>query len=177
MSDSYVFINTYVETILVNIIMINDISNSNKKIKLDDYNYNEEIKSDQTCKYTIPPDGTPVNRKIIRRAGQYLLGPKLGSSPVRCMFQCLGRKENTDEFYTIKILMLKDSSEEETQDDRQGKLLMHTEYSLLSMLSRQEGIIKVHGLFKVFETTLFVLFEHVSFIIVGFCIRRTAKWA
>ena len=40
-------------------------------------------------------------------------------------------------------------SDEETQDDRQGKMLLHTEYSLLSLLHDQDGVIHHHGFFKV----------------------------
>jgi serine/threonine-protein kinase 40 len=48
----------------------------------------------------------------------------------------------------LQILTLKDS-DEETQDDRQGKMLLHTEYSLLSLLHDQDGVIHHHGFFKV----------------------------
>lgn len=36
----------------------------------------------------------------------------------------------------------------ETQDGKQGKMLLHTEYSLLSLLKDQEGVVHHHGLFK-----------------------------
>lgn len=78
------------------------------------------------------------------------LGTKLGNSPVKSIVQCLARKigdRNPDKYYSIKILTLKESYEE-TQDDRQGKMLLHTEYSLLSLLNDQEGVIHHHGLFK-----------------------------
>ncbi|XP_076373904.1 serine/threonine-protein kinase 40-like [Tachypleus tridentatus] len=94
-----------------------------------------------------PLAGTPVNNKVIKRAGPYLLGPRLGNSPVRSIVQCLARKEKTDDFYSVKILTLQDP-QEETQDDRQGKMLLHTEYSLLSLLLDQKGVIHHHGLFK-----------------------------
>lgn len=76
-----------------------------------------------------------------------MLGPRIGSSPVRSIVQVLARKEHTDDFYTLKILTLEDP-EKETQDDRQGKMLMHTEFSLLSLLRDQDGIVHHHGLFK-----------------------------
>ncbi|KAL1131595.1 hypothetical protein AAG570_011209 [Ranatra chinensis] len=84
---------------------------------------------------------------MVKRAGPYLLGPTLGSSPVKSIVQCLARLEGTDHFYTLKIYTLKDH-EEETQDDRQGKLLLHTEYSLLSLLHDQENVIHHRGFFK-----------------------------
>ena len=30
-------------------------------------------------------------------------GPRLGSSPVKSIVQCLARKEGTDNFYTLKV--------------------------------------------------------------------------
>lgn len=37
----------------------------------------------------------------------YFAGPRLGSSPVRSIVQCLARKEKTDDFYTLKVRVLK----------------------------------------------------------------------
>ncbi|WAR07292.1 STK40-like protein [Mya arenaria] len=83
----------------------------------------------------------------IKRAGPYLLGPRLGSSPVKSIVQCLARKDGTDKFYTLKILTLENGGRERT-DDRQGKMLIHTEYSLLCLLRHQDGVVHHHGLFK-----------------------------
>ncbi|VVC95041.1 unnamed protein product [Leptidea sinapis] len=99
-------------------------------------------------KSDVPAPGTPVPDKIVRKAGPYLLGPKLGPSPVKSIMQCLARKEKTDDFYQIKILTLKNEGQPETQDDRQGKMLLHTEYSLLSLLEDQDGVVHHHGLYK-----------------------------
>ncbi|CAL1299068.1 unnamed protein product [Larinioides sclopetarius] len=96
------------------------------------------------------PEGSINNSKTVRCAGDYLLGPRLGNSPVRSIVQCLAKKNGTDDFYTIKILTLQDLKDE-TQDDRQGKMLLHTEYSLLSLLHSQEGVVHHHGLFKTKE--------------------------
>ncbi|XP_059046872.1 serine/threonine-protein kinase 40-like [Achroia grisella] len=98
-------------------------------------------------KSDVPLAGTIVPDKYVRKAGPYLLGPKLGPSPVKSIVQCLARKERTDDFYQVKILTLR-SDGQETQDDRQGKMLLHTEYSLLSLLKDQDGVIHHHGLFK-----------------------------
>nr|CAD7261818.1 unnamed protein product [Timema shepardi] len=95
----------------------------------------------------VPKEGTPVVTKVVKRAGPYLIGPTLGSSPVKSIVQCLARKDATDDFYSIKILTLRDSSEE-SKDDLQGKMLLHTEYSLLSLLHDQDGVIHHHGFFK-----------------------------
>ncbi|KAJ8314742.1 hypothetical protein KUTeg_006892 [Tegillarca granosa] len=95
------------------------------------------------CKLETEPSAStskvefPQHRDI-KRAGPYLLGPRLGSSPVRSIVQCLARKEGTDDFYTLKILTFEDKGRE-SQDGRQGKMLMHTEYSLLSLLRYQDG--------------------------------------
>ena len=86
-------------------------------------------------------------RSSIKRAGPYLLGPRLGNSPVRSIVQCLARKEGTNEFYSIKLLTLEEPGQE-TQDGRQGKMLLHTEYSLLSLLHDQPGVVHHHGMFQ-----------------------------
>lgn len=88
-----------------------------------------------------------TSRSGLKRAGPYLLGSRLGNSPVRSIVQCLAKKEGTDDFYSVKILTLADPGQE-TQDDKQGKMLLHTEYSLLSLLHDQDGVVHHHGLFK-----------------------------
>lgn len=40
-------------------------------------------------------------------------------------------------------------NEKLTQDERQGKMLMHTEFTLLSLLQNEEGVIQQRGLFSV----------------------------
>ncbi|CAG2160903.1 unnamed protein product, partial [Oppiella nova] len=93
---------------------------------------------------------TAVNDRGLRRVGQYVLGMRLGNSPVRSIVQCLARRiadPQTDRFFAVKILTLEDSYGE-SQDDRQGKMLLHTEYSLLSLLHDMPGVIHHWGLFK-----------------------------
>lgn len=50
-----------------------------------------------------------------------------------------------------QILMLNNSTSNEKlqRDERQGKMLLHTEYSLLSLLHGEKGVIQQHGLFSV----------------------------
>ncbi len=86
-------------------------------------------------------------KSSIRHAGPFLLGPRLGNSPVRSIVQCLARREGTDDFYSIKLLTLEEPGKE-TQDARQGKMLLHTEYSLLSLLHDQDGVVHHHGMFQ-----------------------------
>ena len=94
----------------------------------------------------LPP--LPVNSVIDgpRRSGPYLLGPRINTvttSPVRSIVQCLAKRDGTDRFYAIKMLQFDGQS----QIDRQGRMLLHTEYSLLSLLSDQPGVAHHHGFF------------------------------
>ncbi|CAL8141936.1 unnamed protein product [Orchesella dallaii] len=89
-----------------------------------------------------------------KRAGDYLLGPKQGSSPVKCIQQYLARKDGTDEFYIIKMLTMKGPNEKETMDDIQGKTLLHTEHTLSSLLKFEEGVVHEHGMFRVNYNTV-----------------------
>lgn len=119
-----------------------------KRPRMCDNTHTRNAKADK--KLNIPERGTKVSTRTVRRAGPYLLGPTLGNSPVDSIVQCLARKEGTDNFYTIKILTLLegDKNEEREQDERQGKMLLHTEYSLLSLLKNEEGVVQHHDFFK-----------------------------
>ncbi len=52
-------------------------------------------------------------------------------------------------FRQILTLEERVDSAGETQEERQGKMLLHTEYSLLSLLHNQDGVVHHHGLFQV----------------------------
>lgn len=41
------------------------------------------------------------------------------------------------------------ATEKQLQDERQGKMLLHTEFSLLSLLKNEPGVIQQHGMFSV----------------------------
>ncbi|RXG69325.1 hypothetical protein Avbf_08764 [Armadillidium vulgare] len=45
--------------------------------------------------FPVPNSGYNIPSGQLKAAGNYLLGPILGSSPVRSMVQCLGRKKNS----------------------------------------------------------------------------------
>ncbi|XP_028936599.1 serine/threonine-protein kinase 40 isoform X1 [Ornithorhynchus anatinus] len=94
--------------------------------------------------------GTGISGNNAKRAGPFILGPRLGNSPVPSIVQCLARKDGTDDFYQLKILTLEERGDKgiETQEERQGKMLLHTEYSLLSLLHNQDGVVHHHGLFQ-----------------------------
>jgi len=89
--------------------------------------------------------GTPVPAHV-RRTGEYLIGPRLGASPVKSISHCLGRKDGTDRYFMLKILSLVMAGKE-SQDERQGKMLLHTEHSLLSLLHGVEGVVQSHHTF------------------------------
>ncbi|XP_035701532.1 serine/threonine-protein kinase 40 isoform X2 [Folsomia candida] len=84
----------------------------------------------------------------VKRAGPLLLGPQLCNSPVKCVTHCLARKDGTDQFYTVKILTLPDPAVGESTDDIQGKILLHTECSLLKRLNGQKGVVQHYGMYK-----------------------------
>uniref|UniRef100_A0A673V3K4 Serine/threonine-protein kinase 40 n=1 Tax=Suricata suricatta TaxID=37032 RepID=A0A673V3K4_SURSU len=94
--------------------------------------------------------GGGISGNNAKRAGPFILGPRLGNSPVPSIVQCLARKDGTDDFYQLKILTLEERGDQgiESQEERQGKMLLHTEYSLLSLLHTQDGVVHHHGLFQ-----------------------------
>ena len=52
--------------------------------------------------------------------------------------------------FQVKLLTLSSIGKtplEETQDERQGKMLLHTEHSLLSLLKGMEGVVQKHDFF------------------------------
>ena len=49
--------------------------------------------------------GVPVPPAAARLAGPYLLGPKIGASPVRCIVNCLGRRRDIYAERLIAFLM------------------------------------------------------------------------
>lgn len=102
--------------------------------------YNEEKKRKENCKKCVN------NRNSLKCAGPYVLGPCIGTTPVKSITQCLARKMNTESFYTLKLLTISNLST--PNDIKQGKMLIHTEYSLLSLLHDQDGVVHTHGLFQ-----------------------------
>ncbi|XP_058452810.1 serine/threonine-protein kinase 40-like [Malaya genurostris] len=95
----------------------------------------------------VPRFGTPVERNRVRTAGPYVIGHELGTSPGVPQTQYLARKENTNEFYLLKILSYDIGTELTNKETQQGKTLLHTEYTLLSLLADLDGVIHHHGLF------------------------------
>uniref|UniRef100_A0A182IX86 Serine/threonine-protein kinase 40 n=1 Tax=Anopheles atroparvus TaxID=41427 RepID=A0A182IX86_ANOAO len=96
----------------------------------------------------IPRYGTPVERKRCRKAGDYIIGHELGTSPGVPQTQYLARKQGTDEYYLLKILSFDPETEIVDKEALQGKVLLHNEYTLLSMLDDLDGVIHQHGFFS-----------------------------
>lgn len=78
-------------------------------------------------------------------------------------------------FFFFQILMLNNDTTNDSvmQEERQGKMLMHTEFSLLSLLKDEPGVIQQHGMFSVsgsqlslFDFFVFFLFFH---FVCSFC--------
>ncbi|XP_076824259.1 uncharacterized protein LOC143470187 [Clavelina lepadiformis] len=76
------------------------------------------------------------------RIGPYFIGQKLGNCTVNSISQYLVRKAGTNKYYLAKILDM------DNGDVKSGKMLLHTEHSLLSALSTHTGVIHQHGMFK-----------------------------
>ncbi|XP_053673621.1 uncharacterized protein LOC128723880 [Anopheles nili] len=96
----------------------------------------------------IPRYGTLVERMRCRKAGDFVIGYELGTSPGVPQTQYLARKQGTNEFYLLKILSFDPETEVVDKDTLQGKVLLHNEFTLLSMLDDMEGVIRQHGFFS-----------------------------
>lgn len=164
----------------------NDKSASFNAVNISDDSNDKHEKIESPTRIVCPLFGQIVNRREFRRAGPYIIGLKLGQSPVDSIVQYLAKKENTNEFVQLKvcsnnsnsnftriaipfenfcffqILMLNKntSNEKLARDERQGKMLLHTEYSLLSLLEGEKGVIQQHGLFSVSTNKNYSIFYH-----------------
>uniref|UniRef100_A0A182QIZ1 Serine/threonine-protein kinase 40 n=1 Tax=Anopheles farauti TaxID=69004 RepID=A0A182QIZ1_9DIPT len=96
----------------------------------------------------IPRYGTPVERKRCRKAGDFVIGYELGTSPGVPQTQYLARKQDSNEFYLLKILSFDPETEVVDKETLQGKVLLHNEFTLLSMLDDLDGVIHQHGFFS-----------------------------
>lgn len=95
----------------------------------------------------LDPSRLSLNNGI--HQGDFFIGPPIhGVNPttIRNMVEYLAKRDGTNEFVTLKVLTI--SSDSETNDDRQGKVLLHNERLILSLLSDQPGVIHHHGLFR-----------------------------
>lgn len=166
-----------------------------KRNKFESTFENFPIIRDLPCKVIeSPAAGTIVNRREFRRVGPYILGPKLGHSAVESISQYLAKKQNTDDFVQIKVefcnrtvvsfginekilqilhLLNGDTSNKAAvNNESQAKMLLHTEFSLLSLLQNESGVIKHHGMFSVScYLKMFIQFNHYMWYeSTGYCI-------
>lgn len=91
--------------------------------------------------------------------GDYYIGPRLPSvsaSPVRNISEYLARKVDSNEFFTLKMLKFS-SINGDSQEENQGKVLLHNEHSILSILQDTSGVIHHHGLFREPQKIILVL--------------------
>ena len=81
--------------------------------------------------------------------GEFFIGPPIppvNATPVRNIVEYLAKQENPDNFVVLK--MLKTTNDRDVTEDRHGKVLLHNEHLILSLLQDQSGVIHHHGLFK-----------------------------
>lgn len=86
----------------------------------------------------------PNSFTLENRIGPYLIGPQIGTSPVKSITQYLVRKENTYKYYMAKVLSMNCS----TNDNKSGRMLLHSENSILTLLKNHPGVVQHRGFHK-----------------------------
>ena len=88
-------------------------------------------------------------------AGPFVVGRELtpvNAAPVKIIREYLGKRPGSEEVVLLKILESKKSTYSRNSDVaeeiRQGKMLLHTEFTILSLLHGMQGVCRQHGLFK-----------------------------
>ena len=89
--------------------------------------------------------------------GDYFIGPKVNfcSHPVKEITECIAKQEGSDECVVFKIVHC--VSGEERDHNSQGKVLLHNEHLILSLLQDKQGVIHHRGLFKYLDKYILVL--------------------
>lgn len=74
-------------------------------VKDDDATKNDVVAPKETPRSVVDLTiaNTLVDRRQFRRVGPYILGPKIGCSPVDSIVQYLAKKEGTNEFVQLKV--------------------------------------------------------------------------
>ena len=104
----------------------------------------------------LDPHRLSLNNGILQ--AEFFIGPPLApinATPVKNIQEYLAKRDNSDEFVTLKVLTVSREGADDTTEDRQGKVLLHNEYQVLSLLQDHPGVIHHHGLFK--ERNRFIL--------------------
>ncbi|XP_036203102.1 serine/threonine-protein kinase 40 isoform X2 [Myotis myotis] len=73
--------------------------------------------------------GSGISGNNAKRAGPFILGPRLGNSPVPSIVQCLARKDGTDDFY-----QLKDRTCEIVEDTESSRMVKKTKKRICLVL-------------------------------------------
>ena len=81
--------------------------------------------------------------------GDYIIGPLIqpvNGTPVKNITEYIAKKEGTDDFVILKVLTLSGSNGDHNED-RQGRMLLYNERSILSLLQNQSGVVHQHGFY------------------------------
>ncbi len=80
--------------------------------------------------------------------GDFFIGPQVNfiNHAVKDITEYIARRENADQYVILKVLH--HDNDENTDGHSQGKVLLHNEHLILSLLQDQPGVIHHHGLFK-----------------------------
>ncbi|KAH7643052.1 ser/thr protein kinase-lyk4-like protein [Dermatophagoides farinae] len=113
--------------------------------------------------HTICPNFETNNNRSIRkcdcnpyrsfiRAGPFVIGCQLTDvHQLSGIDNYIARKmydTNPNKFYLLKIVVLPKNRRDENQSQRQAKMMIFNEYSVLSMLKNQPGVIQIRGLYS-----------------------------
>lgn len=87
--------------------------------------------------------------------GDYYIGPSVNFSnhARKDISEFIAKREDLNDYVLLKVL----HCTEEDTDDHQGKVFLHNEHLILSLLQDQTGIIHHHGLFKHQDKFILVL--------------------
>ncbi|KAJ6219772.1 hypothetical protein RDWZM_005584 [Blomia tropicalis] len=113
-----------------------------KPVHFNDLNETETIIPKKTCQCN------PYSPFI--RAGPFILGTQLNDVQFVDLDQYIAKRvDETDpnRYFLLKIVVLPHRKEDESYSQRQAKLLLFNEYSVLSLLEDQNGVIHHKGLY------------------------------
>ena len=95
----------------------------------------------------IEPNRLSLNNGL--QHADFYVGPPIQSvnaSPVTNITEYLAKRKDSEDFVTLKVLTL--SAAGDSAEDRHGKVLLHNEMLVLSLLHDQPGVVHHYGLFK-----------------------------
>ena len=96
----------------------------------------------------------PVEHKV----GPFLLGPRVNkknNSLVKCVTEHFGATPDSTNLLTLKILTVtRGAGAEESEDLRNGRLLLHNEYNILSLLQDIPGVAHHYGIHRIVNSNV-----------------------